>query len=351
MSELILEGLRKSYGGRPVLTGVELRVTSGSLVAILGASGSGKTTLLRLICGFDRADAGTITIDGFTVSAPGVHVPPEGRRVGYVAQDGALFPHLSVADNILFGLVRAERRSRKDLGALLDMVGLPAHFAERAPQQLSGGEQQRVALARALAPKPRLVLLDEPFSALDAAMRSETRQVVANALATAGATAVLVTHDQPEALSMGDPVAVLRCGQMVQVASPGELYRAPADAEIARFVGDAVIFAGAAAAGKVLCPLGNLLLAPGMAEGSVDVLIRPEQIRLVPFRYGAGVWAKVTAVTFLGPDAIVVLAATRDASPISFTARVAGHRAPALGDEVSAVVEGEVATWCRPCTV
>ena len=342
MAELVVEGLGKAYGGKAVLDGVDLRVPSGALVAILGASGSGKTTLLRLICGFERADHGTIRIDGIVMSAAGVHIPPERRRIGYVAQDGALFPHLSVADNVLFGLSRAARKGHAGLAELLEMVALPLTFATRAPHELSGGEQQRVALARALAPRPRLVLLDEPFSALDATLRTETRKVIVAALSAAGATALLVTHDQPEALSTGDPVAVLRRGRMVQVASPATLYRLPVDAELGRFVGDAVILNATAAAGRALCALGNLPLVPGMEEGTVEVLIRPEQIRLVPFRYGAGVLAKVARVTFFGPDAIVDLVSASGGTSISFTARVAGHRAPERGDEVSAVVEGEV---------
>lgn len=347
MAELIIEGLTKSYGGRPVLENIDLSVRSGSLVAILGASGSGKTTLLRLICGFDQRDAGTIRIDGILMSGAGVHLPPEGRKIGYVAQDGALFPHLSVADNVLFGLGRAERRDRGRLAELLAMVGLPVGFADRMPDQLSGGEQQRVALARALAPEPRLVLMDEPFSALDAALRIETRNVVMAALSAAGATALLVTHDQPEALSMGDPVAVLWRGRMAQVASPSTLYRVPADVEIARFVGEAMIVAGTASEGKVVCALGKLPIMAGMPEGEVDVLIRPEQIRLVPFRYGAGVWARVNSVRFFGPDAIVQLTAAQDGQDLHFTARVAGQRAPQPDQEVSAVVEGELVTFRR----
>ncbi len=205
MAEIRIEGLSKAFGERSVLRGVDLDVSSGRLVAILGASGSGKTTLLRLLCGFERADDGRIALNRQLVCAPGLHVPPERRRIGYVAQEGALFPHLSVAQNILFGLPRPARRSR-DGGraeALLELVGLPASYGNRPPHELSGGEQQRVALARALAPDPQLVLLDEPFSSLDAALRIGTRQAVAAALEAAGTTALLVTHDQSEALSMG----------------------------------------------------------------------------------------------------------------------------------------------------
>src|SRR5471032_1356048 len=190
MSELRVTSLTKSFDGQPVLHGVDLSVERGTLLALLGPSGSGKTTLLRVLCGFERADAGTVEIDGVRVAGPGIHVPSEARRIGYVPQEGGLFTHLSVADNIVFGLPRALRKTQHRVGELLEMVGLPASFATRAPQQLSGGQQQRVALARALAPAPALVLLDEPFSALDTALRQETRQAVAQALTFAGATAL-----------------------------------------------------------------------------------------------------------------------------------------------------------------
>jgi iron(III) transport system ATP-binding protein len=345
MAELLIKGLGKAYAGRAVLHDVDLSVPSGALVAILGASGSGKTTLLRLICGFERPDAGTITVDGATIAGPATHVQPERRRIGYVAQDGALFPHLSVGDNVLFGLPRAERKSHVRAAELLELVGLSAAFAPRPPHQLSGGEQQRVALARALATRPRLVLMDEPFSALDAALRQETRQAVAEALRKTGSTALLVTHDQPEALSLGDPVAVLRDGRLVQVSAPRQLYHTPRDGELARFLGDAVVIRGEARDRTVSCPLGSFPLPAGMPQGTVDVLIRPEQIRLVPFRYGAGVRARVLDVSFFGPEANVRLAAEGMAPPVRFTARVVGHRAPVAGDEVSVVVEGELVTF------
>ncbi len=239
MAELDVRGLSKSFAGQPVLQDVTLAVPAGRLVAILGPSGSGKTTLLRLICGFERADSGSVTIGGRQVCGPGRHVPPERRHIGYVAQEGALFPHLSVAENITFGLPRRERRQGHRVAELLDLVGLPPAYASRSPETLSGGEQQRVAVARALAPEPSLVLLDEPFSALDAALRVDTRHAVAAAFAATGATALLVTHDQMEALSMGHEVAVLRQGALVQVATPDRLYRYPMDAELAQFVGEA----------------------------------------------------------------------------------------------------------------
>jgi iron(III) transport system ATP-binding protein len=346
MAELRVNGLTKSFGAQPVLRGVDLVVPSGDLVAILGASGSGKTTLLRLVCGFERPDSGSIEIGGQTVSDRDVHVPPERRCIGYVAQDAALFPHLSVADNILFGLPRRLRRKRHGVVELLCMVGLPLSYASRAPHELSGGEQQRVALARALAPGPRLVLLDEPFASLDAALRVETRQAVAKALATAGATALLVTHDQSEALSLGHQVAVLRQGRLVQVASPETLYRRPVDAELAQFVGEAVLLPGMARDGRVTCGLGTLPLAAGMPEGPVEVLLRPEQIRLTAPGDPAHVRATVCDVTYYGHDAGVELRMRGD-EPVSLTARVSGHLTPRPGDEVGLVVEGDVVAYPR----
>jgi iron(III) transport system ATP-binding protein len=345
MAELRIEGLSKAFGATKVLRGVDLSVPSGSLVAVLGASGSGKTTLLRLVCGFECADSGSIRIDGEPVAAPGVHMPPEQRRVGYVAQEGALFPHLSVADNIVFGLPRHLRRRGHRVGELLELVGLPESYAGRPPDELSGGEQQRVALARALAPGPRLVLLDEPFSALDAALRTQTRQAVTAALAAAGATALLVTHDQSEALSVGDQVAVLRDGLLVQVASPRVLYHAPADPELARFVGEAVLLRGVARNGRAMCSLGALPLPPGATDGPVEVLIRPEQIRLGRGAEAPGVRARVCDITFYGHDASVALRLSTGDPLVLLTARVAGHATPWPGEEVGLTVEGDVVAY------
>jgi iron(III) transport system ATP-binding protein len=345
MSGVEIEGLAKSFGAGPVLArvlhGVDLTVAAGDLVAILGASGSGKTTLLRLLSGFERADAGRISVGGVALFGPGLHVAPERRRIGYVAQEGALFPHLSVGDNVLFGLSRAERRDRARAAALLEQVGLPGDYVRRAAQELSGGEQQRVA--RALAPSPRLVLLDEPFSALDAALRVETRLAVAAALRHAGATALLVTHDQSEALSMGREVAVLRAGRLVQVATPDRLYRQPIDADLARFVGDAVLLPGVAAGGKVACALGRLPLATPIAAGAVDVMLRPEQLRLGSPDDPAAVQAAVGQVVYYGQTASVALALSRTGDRVM--ASVSGHVVPVFGDVVGVTVEGCVMAY------
>ena len=342
MAELAIDGLVKRFETGAVLDRVSLVVRPGSLLAVLGASGSGKTTLLRLIAGFERADAGTIAIDGAPVAGPGLHVPPERRRIGYLAQEGALFPHLSVGRNIAFGLGRAGNSAAR-IAELLEMVGLPAVYAARSPQQLSGGEQQRVALARTLAPEPRLVLLDEPFSALDAGLRQEVRQTVASALQRTGATAVLVTHDQAEALSMGDAVAVLRAGQIVQLADPVALYRRPQDAELARFVGEAVLLPGQARAGRVQCALGVLELAAPV-EGAVSVLIRPEQIRLVAEGTPGSAAAEIRSVQYFGHDALVSLrlAAAPDQSVV---ARVFSHALPPAPGRPGLLVDGVVSAF------
>jgi iron(III) transport system ATP-binding protein len=329
MAKLDITGLSKAFGGHRVIADFSLHIGSGSLMAILGPSGSGKTTLLRLLCGFERAQAGTIRIGEHVVSGPGVHVQPELRRIGYVAQEGALFPHLCVADNIVFGLPRAQRQARHRVAELLELVGLPQAYATRPPQHLSGGEQQRVALARALAATPSVVLLDEPFSALDAALRNETRNAVVHALEAAGATAVLVTHDQAEALSMGDHVAVLWQGRLAQVATPQELYRAPATRELARFVGEAVLLDSVVSEHRAVCSLGSLPLASPTASGPAEVMLRPEQILLLPEPLPDTVPAQVESIVFMGPHANVQL--TLPASGERIAARISGQSAPMPG--------------------
>ena len=274
-----ISGLHKSYGRTGVLHGVDLAVRDGSLTAILGASGSGKTTLLRVLAGFERADAGRVELRGHTVDDGRRTTAPERRRIGYVPQDGALFPHLTVAGNIGFALRRGPDRAAavKRLLALIDL----ADYADRYPHQLSGGQQQRVALARALAHEPTVVLLDEPFSALDAALRMSVRAEILATLRAAGTTAILVTHDQDEALSMADQIAVLRDGRVVQQGSATELYQTPADPQLALFLGAANLLPGRATDGHRvdLGPLGLLYLRGAThPAGPVTALIRPEQL-------------------------------------------------------------------------
>jgi iron(III) transport system ATP-binding protein len=342
MTALQLDGVTKAFGAEPVLSEVSLDVADGTLLSILGPSGCGKTTLLRLVAGFLAPDAGTIAFGDQLVCGNGGWMPPQRRRVGYVAQEGALFPHLDVAANIAFGLPRAQRRARARVQELLELVGLDATFLDRYPHQLSGGQQQRVALARALAPGPSLVLLDEPFAALDAQLRLQTGAAVVAALRAAEATAVLVTHDQSEALSLTDEVAVMRDGRIAQVGRPADVYAAPADVGVARFVGDAILLPAEIEDGRATCALGTLAIEGHAPAGSAQVLIRPEQLEL-----GAGdVLARVGHVRFYGRDAVVELTVapgeTSGAGGADIRARVPGTAVPAAGAEVAVRVRGPV---------
>jgi iron(III) transport system ATP-binding protein len=295
-----LEGVSKSFGATHAVREVSLEIVSGELMAILGPSGCGKTTLLRLIAGFEDPDRGLVTVGEETVAGPGKSVPPERRRVGMVFQDYALFPHLTVEANIGFGLSRRPRDEREALTrATLELVGLQ-HKAGRYPHELSGGERQRVALARALAPEPEVVLLDEPFSSLDATLRADLRREVELILRDAEATALLVTHDQEEALSLADRLAVMREGRIVQVGAPEEVYGRPASRWAAQFVGEVNVLAGVAREGGVETELGRFdLRAP--ARGTVHVAVRPEQLELTARHDGN---AEVVSREFRGHDVL-----------------------------------------------
>ena len=347
MRQVAVTGLYKAFGTHPVLTGVDLEVPAGSLTAILGPSGSGKTTLLRLMAGFDRADAGAIMIGDVLVDGPGVHVPPERRRIGYVPQEGSLFPHLTVEANVGFGLAARERRGGK-VASMLEAVGLGG-FGKRYPHQLSGGQQQRVALARALAIEPAVVLLDEPFASLDANLRASVRADVQEIFRRAGTTAVLVTHDQDEALSVADQVAALRNGRIAQCATPEELYCRPADPELASFVGDANLLEGVLNGGVVKTLLGNLLLdaaaVTATGAGQVTVLIRPEQIELETS--ADGVPGRVTACGYHGHDAVVHVQPERDADGRTIIVRITGGPALPVGSAVNLRARGPVFAWRR----
>jgi iron(III) transport system ATP-binding protein len=338
MTDLQISGVSKAYGsGATVLDGLDLTVPGGSFTALLGPSGCGKTTLLRIIAGFLRADAGTVTVGGRTLTGPGTHVPPESRRIGIVPQEGALFPHLSVARNVAFGLSgtdRAARRRRTE--EMLELVGLGG-YGERMPHELSGGQQQRVALARAVAPAPDLVLLDEPFNALDSALRAGVRADVRSALRATGATALLVTHDQQEALSTADLVAVVRDGRVAQCATPQELYQDPADPWVAGFVGDAVLLPATAADGAADTALGRLCLTGSKAPARGTALLRPEQLRLVAAE-SAPAHGTVTEVRYYGHDAMVSVAVDGLATPVDV--RVTGTAGVRPGDRTGIAVTG-----------
>jgi iron(III) transport system ATP-binding protein len=279
---LHVRGARRTFGDVRAVDGVDLDVHRGRIVALLGPSGCGKTTMLRLLAGFERSEQGAIEIEGRLVDGGGSWVPPNRRKVGMVFQDYALFPHLDVAGNVGFGLDRRARRGLRRSGGLdrvLDLVGLTG-LEHRYPHELSGGQQQRVALARALAPNPSVILLDEPFSNLDATLRAQVRLDVHRILTEAGATAVFVTHDQEEALSLADEVAVMSAGRIVQHAHPEDLYHTPRDRTVAAFVGDADFVVGEARDGVVTSDLGPLRLSLPMS-GSVEVLVRPEDVMLL----------------------------------------------------------------------
>jgi iron(III) transport system ATP-binding protein len=336
---LRVSGVHAGHPGVPVLHGVDLEVPPGSLTAVLGGSGCGKTTLLRAIAGFHPLDAGTIHLDGRLVAGDGVDVPPERRRVGLVPQEGALFGHLSVAANVGFGLARAARRGAR-VEEMLELVGL-AGYGRRMPAELSGGQQQRVALARALAPAPALVLLDEPFTALDAGLRVEVREQVRAALRAAGTTAVLVTHDQQEALGAADVVAVLRDGRIVQAASPRRVYREPADVGVGEFVGDAVVLPAVVRAGRAATVLGPVPVDAG--DGTGQVLLRPEQLRLCA-PDGGPVRATVVEVVFHGHDTTVLL----DVDGVPVRCRTAEPGVPGVGERVDVAVAGRARFYPEP---
>ena len=333
---LSLNSIHKSIAGQKILKDLSLQVKEHELVAVLGSSGSGKTTLLRLISGFDSPENGEIEILGSKVFGKNIFVPAEKRRVGFVPQDAALFPHLSVAGNIEFSLsdlTAAERQKRvQELLALVDMVG----FEERLPHQLSGGQRHRVALARALAPKPDLILLDEPFSSLDAELRARLREDVKKVLLTTGTTAILVTHDQEEALSIATRVAILREGTIAQIGLPKDIYQAPTDVEMATFLGDSVIIEGTVKNGKIDTQLGQLSPLNQVTEGAKGrVAIRPENFYLQPNPKGDG---EVVGRTYFGHDALIEV----KLPSLVIQARANGPFAPEMGMRVTVWVRGQV---------
>jgi len=342
MTAVTVRNLTKAFGPSKVLRGIDLAVPEESVTAILGPSGCGKTTLLRLVAGFDGPDSGEILLGERMVSGNGSFVAPQHRAVGYVPQEGALFPHLDVADNITFGLKGRERRSGHRVEELLELVGLDPLVRSRFPHQLSGGQQQRVALARALAPGPSLILLDEPFSSLDAGLREGTGRAVIEALKATRTTALLVTHDQSEALSLADQVAVMRDGTLAQVGTPHEVYRAPADLGVAEFVGVAVVVDAEVVDGSASSDLGPLFVLPGFDVGRARLLVRPEQIELVASPQ-AGVEARVLDVSYFGHDAAVRLQVLGSGRLV--TARVLGTSVPMPHTVVRVSVTGPVAAY------
>jgi iron(III) transport system ATP-binding protein len=386
MTQLAVAGLDKRFGAHQVLTGLNLDVPAGSLTAILGPSGSGKTTLLRVLAGFEHADSGTVRIGSAVADGPGVFLPPERRRIGYVPQEGSLFPHLTVAANVAFGLSRRkwgrERRGKRS-AELLEAVGLGG-LDRRYPHQLSGGQQQRVALARALAIEPEVVLLDEPFASLDAHLRASVRADVQQLLKESGTTTVLVTHDQDEALSTADRVAVLRDGGIAQCDAPQELYSRPVDADMASFIGEANLIPGILNGSSVQTLLGvHPVTGSGAAGDGADagaarngsdrlghrpamVLIRPEQVELIPGTPGmagaagapgapepglaagdptGGLTGRITGYGYHGHDAVVTVQPEQDPQAPPLTVRTLGGQALSPGSKVTLRARGPVIAW------
>ncbi len=340
-----LSGVAKSFGAHLAVRDLDLELPHGEILALLGPSGCGKTTTLRLLAGFESPDAGEIEIAGRVVArgAPRTtNVPPEKRRVGMVFQDYALFAHMTVAQNVSYGLKGILRGKQKE-ARVAEVLGLARldGLEDRMPHELSGGQQQRVALARALAPEPAVVLLDEPFSNLDAALRAQVRIEMREILTAAGATAIFVTHDQAEALSFADEVAVMFEGTVVQVAPPEELYHRPVTRAVAEFVGEANFVPGTAEDGRLQCALGDVP-ACGECIGDVEAMLRPESLRLRALQdeadAGTGVGATVITREFYGHDQLVKL--RLDSGPI-LCSRLGGGPGFKPGERVAVEVRGE----------
>jgi iron(III) transport system ATP-binding protein len=355
MNALEIHCISKSYGAHQALQSINLSVPMGSRTVIVGPSGSGKTTLLRMIAGFEFPDTGRLSFNGQTLVDETHEVPAHQRLIGYVPQDGALFPHMTVAANIGFGLsgTRAEKHER--IAELMDSVALDANMTNRWPHELSGGQQQRVALARALAQQPRLMLLDEPFSALDTGLRATMRKLVGRLLADAGVTTILVTHDQSEALSFADQLAVMRQGRLVQSGDPQDLYRYPEDEHTALFLGEAVVMPARIEAGWAHCDLGRVLVNNHRNNSSARIMLRPEQLHLVDAHStpgGAnGCRAVVTERDFSGNSCTLTVelqaSAEGDLPGRSLMVRSTGLYAPPAGSVVHVSAKGHAHVLSR----
>jgi iron(III) transport system ATP-binding protein len=345
---LSIEQVSHWYGDRQVLFDISLDVHRGSITAVIGPSGQGKTTLLRIIGGFEVPRKGVVRIGERVVNEHGKCVIASERRgVSIVPQEGALFPHLSVGGNVAFGL--SQRRgvqAKQRVAEVLEIVGL-AGMQKMRPHQLSGGMQQRVALARALAPHPELILLDEPFAALDMNLRESVRDETIRTLRAEGATVLWVTHDQEEALANSDQVAVLLEGRIRQVAAPSDLYAHPSDKQTAEFVGDVVVLKGntSSNASTVKCALGDLALSEtASTDGEVHVVVRPEQMQVSSSATSNSVSGEVVATKFFGHDGLVH---ARLASAEIVIVRVQADALPVVGSRVNISVRGPVRAYTR----
>jgi len=325
---LDVRNISRAFGGRPVVSAVSLRVNPGQVTCLLGPSGCGKSTTLRIIAGVERPDTGEIRIDGRGIAGHGTFVPPERRGTGLMFQDFALFPHLSVFDNVGFGLTGTRTEKRIRVRELLEKVGLVRYEAS-FPHELSGGEQQRVALARALAPRPRIMLMDEPFSGLDNRLRDGIRDETLAILKDEGAAVLLVTHEPEEAMRMADEIALMRRGRIVQHGAPYNVYNAPVDREAAAFFSDINVIRGRVQGLLTETAFGKFM-APGQPDGAdVEIVIRPQHIRIDFDRGGQGpaptpehgVWARgvVERARFIGKESLVEFRMEFDGSSLSAT--------------------------------
>ncbi|MDR5651852.1 ABC transporter ATP-binding protein [Ruixingdingia sedimenti] len=336
---LEVAGLSRRFGARAVVADLSLAIAAGQVTCLLGPSGCGKSTTLRIIAGVDRPDAGTIRIDGRVVCDDRVAVPPERRSVGLMFQDFALFPHLTVAGNVGFGLAGMDRQTAAArVGELLERVNLPG-FAAKYPHELSGGEQQRVALARALAPRPRVMLMDEPFSGLDNRLRDGIRDSTLDLLKETGTAVLLVTHEPDEAMRMADEIALMRDGRIVQQGAPYNIYNAPADRAAAAFFSDINVIRGISRGALTETPFG-VFLTPGHADGAaVEIVIRPQHLKIEldrngrgpspDTRNGAAARGIVTRARFLGRESLVEFRLEADGTRL--TAAVPGVFLPRAG--------------------
>ena len=338
MHRLEVQSLTRRFGGRCVVSDVSLQVAAGQVTCLLGPSGCGKSTTLRMIAGVDRPDQGRIVIDGVTVCDERGSLPPEARGVGLMFQDFALFPHLSVAGNVAFGLTGDKVTKMKRVSELLEKVNLSG-FDAKHPHELSGGEQQRVALARALAPRPRVMLMDEPFSGLDNRLRDGIRDSTLRVLKEEGAAVLLVTHEPDEAMRMADEIALMRDGRIVQGGAPYNVYNAPMDRAAAAFFSDINVICGVSKGALTQTPFGAFL-TPGHADGAeVEIVIRPQHLKIDFDRGGRGpnptiqdgtaARGVVTRARYLGRESLVDFRMDFDGSTL--TAAVPGVFLPKDG--------------------
>jgi iron(III) transport system ATP-binding protein len=331
-------GVRKSFGVKTAVDGVSFSVAPGKLLALVGPSGCGKTTLLRVLAGFEKPDEGEISVAGRAVVAQGVFVPPEKRNVGLVFQDYALFPHMTVAKNVLYGMDR-KLRAEGRLDFLLDLLGLSAH-RDKYPHELSGGECQRVAVARAVAPRPPLILLDEPFANLDAPLRASMRANLRRFLHETGIAGVIVTHDQEEAISLADQLGVMSCGRLLQVGPPSVVYAKPATLEVASLLGHGNVLPARARDVTVETELGTHRMLNVCEEGECRAFIRAEAIRAVA--PDAGLKVEVKEIVFYGHDQDAIVAAP---SGMELRVRLDTHRRLERGDVIGLQVEKPVMAY------